>query len=157
MGTKNKPGKFDCYHSAEPDEPMFVLLGRDPLAPVLVRLWAALRSGDLKSANQATDDAFKVATAFRHHWGDSSEKVTEALHCSEHMVEYGEQYRTEKVQLDQYDQAFAIGARSHEVGDKITNCPYIERSMTYRAWRAGWIAAQNAENVFMAQHSAAAQ
>ncbi|HAW11807.1 MAG TPA: aspartate decarboxylase, partial [Chloroflexi bacterium] len=30
MGTKNNPGKFDCYDDAHPDEPMFVLLGRDP-------------------------------------------------------------------------------------------------------------------------------
>lgn len=43
MGTKLKPGKFDCYANAEPDEPMFVLLARDPLAPILVRLWADLR------------------------------------------------------------------------------------------------------------------
>lgn len=43
MGTKNNPGKFDCYHNAEPDEPMFVLLARDPMAPILVSLWADLR------------------------------------------------------------------------------------------------------------------
>ncbi len=43
MGTKNNPGKFDCYKAAEPDEPMFVLLARDPLAPILVRLWAMMR------------------------------------------------------------------------------------------------------------------
>lgn len=43
MGTKEKPGKFDCYENAERDEPMFVLLARDPLAPILVRLWADLR------------------------------------------------------------------------------------------------------------------
>lgn len=43
MGTKNNPGKFDCYANADPDEPMFVLLGRDPLAGMLVRLWAAFR------------------------------------------------------------------------------------------------------------------
>jgi hypothetical protein len=28
MGTKNVPGKFDCYANALPDEPTFVLLGR---------------------------------------------------------------------------------------------------------------------------------
>ena len=28
MGTKNNPGRFDCYGNAEPDEPIFVLLGR---------------------------------------------------------------------------------------------------------------------------------
>lgn len=43
MGTKNNPGQFDCYSNAEPDEPMFVLLARDPFAPILVRLWADLK------------------------------------------------------------------------------------------------------------------
>lgn len=43
MATKNNPGQFDCYSAADPDEPMFVLLARDPLAPILVRLWADLR------------------------------------------------------------------------------------------------------------------
>jgi hypothetical protein len=43
MGTKNNPGKFDCYANAHPDEPMFVLLGRDPMAGYLVRQWARHR------------------------------------------------------------------------------------------------------------------
>lgn len=43
MGTKNNPGAFDCYANAKPDEPMFVLLGRDPCAPVLVELWSEMR------------------------------------------------------------------------------------------------------------------
>lgn len=46
MGTKNNPGKFDCYANAEPDEPMFVLLGRDPSAHLLVALWALMRSAE---------------------------------------------------------------------------------------------------------------
>lgn len=44
MGTKLQPGKFDCYDNAEPDEPMFILLARDLMAPALVRLWADLRA-----------------------------------------------------------------------------------------------------------------
>lgn len=44
MGTKNNPGKFDCYANADPDEPMFVLLGRDPAAPLLINLWADIRA-----------------------------------------------------------------------------------------------------------------
>lgn len=44
MGTKNNPGDYDCYENAEPDEPMFILLARDPMAPILVRLWADLRA-----------------------------------------------------------------------------------------------------------------
>ncbi len=43
MGTKNDPGDYDCYENAHPDEPMFVLLGRDPEAPALVREWARKR------------------------------------------------------------------------------------------------------------------
>jgi hypothetical protein len=39
MGTKNNPAEFDCYANAEGDEPMFVLLARDALAPMSVRLW----------------------------------------------------------------------------------------------------------------------
>lgn len=46
MGTKNNPGQFDCYQNAEPDEPMFILLGRDKHAPTLVWLWASLRELD---------------------------------------------------------------------------------------------------------------
>jgi hypothetical protein len=43
MGTKNNPGKFDCYANADPDEPMFILLGRDPMAPLLVAMWVKMR------------------------------------------------------------------------------------------------------------------
>jgi hypothetical protein len=41
VSTKNNPGPNSCYAKAHPDEPMFVLLARDPLAPPLVRRWAA--------------------------------------------------------------------------------------------------------------------
>lgn len=60
MGTKNNPGTFDCYANAEPDEPMFILLARDPLAPMLVRLW-----GEMRALTR----------------GQSS-KVTEAMNCA---------------------------------------------------------------------------
>lgn len=51
MGTKANPGRYDCYEKAEPDEPMFVLLARDPLAPDLVRKWAIdSKADDLKFA-----------------------------------------------------------------------------------------------------------
>lgn len=43
MGTKNNPGLFDCYASAQPDEPIFVLLARDPDAAILVRMWSHMR------------------------------------------------------------------------------------------------------------------
>ena len=66
MSTKNDPGTYDCYANAAPDEPMFVLLGRDRHAPLLVRLWAALREAD----------------------GEDAAKVEEALGCSTDMVHW---------------------------------------------------------------------
>jgi hypothetical protein len=66
MGTKLTPGAFDCYADAKPDEPMFILLGRDPMAGILVRLWARLR-----------DDA-----------GEDPAKVEEAVRCAAEMERY---------------------------------------------------------------------
>lgn len=40
MGSKNNPGRFDCYANADADEPMFIFLGRDPDAAKIVRQWA---------------------------------------------------------------------------------------------------------------------
>ena len=68
MGTKLKPGKFDCYANAEPDEPMFVLLARDPLAPMLVRLWSDMRehfAGNPSKVFEARTCAIEMET-WRH-------------------------------------------------------------------------------------------
>jgi len=62
MGTKNSPGAFDCYAAAESDEPMFVLLARDPLAASLVREWAALRAART-GATPKVVEALKAADA----------------------------------------------------------------------------------------------
>jgi hypothetical protein len=67
MGSKNQPGKFDCYSKAEPDEPMFVLLGRDPAAGVLVQFWVELR----RSAGD-----------------DNEDQLDEALRCAEAMTQW---------------------------------------------------------------------
>ena len=40
MGTKDQPGKFDCYAAAADDEPLFVLKSTDISAPFVVRVWA---------------------------------------------------------------------------------------------------------------------
>ena len=67
MGTKNNPGKFDCYHNALPDEPMFVLLARDPDFARLVREWAS-RRGDAIACGDRPQDDFEL--------------VVEALECA---------------------------------------------------------------------------
>jgi len=71
MGSRNRPGKFDAYEKAAPDEPMFVLLARDPQAPALVRAWIAQRSEK----------------------GESSEKLVEASECADAMEAWYDQHR----------------------------------------------------------------
>jgi hypothetical protein len=46
MGTKNNPGKYDCYANAASDEELFTLRAKDRYAPTLIWLWAALRELD---------------------------------------------------------------------------------------------------------------
>lgn len=58
MGTKNNPGDYDCYENAGDDEPMFILLARDPRAPFLARKWA-------RHAERAGKRPEKVAEARR--------------------------------------------------------------------------------------------
>lgn len=48
MGTKNKPGSFDCYLQALPEEPLFTLLARDRHAPDTVEKWADSRELEIR-------------------------------------------------------------------------------------------------------------
>lgn len=75
MGTKNNPGKFDCYAKAHPDEPVFVLRGQDKLAPSLVKEWA------LMFCEVVLDHSH---TPIHCH----NEKVKEALACAKAMEEW---------------------------------------------------------------------
>lgn len=72
MATKNNPGKFDCYEKAEPDEPVFVLLGRDPAAAFCVTLWLALRE-ELDGPGEQIDEA-RVCAAAMEAWAESRGK-----------------------------------------------------------------------------------
>lgn len=63
MGTKQQPGEFDCYGAALPDEPLFTLLGRDRLAPGLVRAWADEREDAVARGEAPESDREKIAEA----------------------------------------------------------------------------------------------
>lgn len=63
MGSKNKPGDFDCYGNALPDEPMFILLARDPRAPDLVEAWAGARIYDIATGKRPQGDMAMVEEA----------------------------------------------------------------------------------------------
>lgn len=54
--TKADPGPFDAFDKARPDEPIFVLLGRDPSAPATVTEWCRLRRNRaLKEFDHSSD------------------------------------------------------------------------------------------------------
>ena len=73
MGTKNNPGRFDCYANAEPDEEMFILLARDWDAPALVEAWANRREQAIEYGKKPISDC---------------EMVAEARECAAKMREY---------------------------------------------------------------------
>ena len=75
MGTKNNPGQYDCYDTAEPDEPMFILIARDPNARRLVDRWATLSEVE----------------------GGNPDKIAEARQCAIDM----EAWRVDKVLSDE--------------------------------------------------------
>lgn len=82
MGTKNEPGEYDCYDNAEPDEPMFILLARDPFAPWLVRLWCSLR----------------LEAGHRSH-----EKHAEARWCADAMEKWRKEHRDDNRAVRAYE------------------------------------------------------
>lgn len=84
MGTKLKPGRFDCYAAAAEDEPLFVLLARDPDAPHNVRRWAKRRIRRLVREH-ALGKAVNVARTVS--------KVVEALACAQEMEVWRESRR----------------------------------------------------------------
>jgi hypothetical protein len=92
MGTKNNPGYYDCWEKAEPDEPLFVLLARDPLAPFLVSIWSKIRMGDIQAANVVFET---MMTRVGLNWTAEPDaaKATEAIECSLAMFRWQEEKR----------------------------------------------------------------
>lgn len=81
MATKLNPGAFDCYENAKDDEPMFVLLGRDADAPMLVKQWAFFRLQ-------------QIALGIRPE--SERSQVSEAVQCATDMEIWGRDYRQRK-------------------------------------------------------------
>lgn len=68
MGTKDNPGKFDCYTNALPDEPMFVLLARDPDFWWHVHKWAKRRQKAIQCGLRPQEDRAMVGEAEECAW-----------------------------------------------------------------------------------------
>ncbi len=78
MGTKNNPGKYDCYANADPDEPMFILLARDASAPDLVKAWALQRKVHILKGEKPDEDM---------------DMVNEAMQCVKEMEKWRKENR----------------------------------------------------------------
>lgn len=118
MGTKNNPGKYDCYHGAEPDEPIFTLKAKDKHAPTLVWLWAVLRELD----------------------GEKPEKVAEARQCVVAMIEWANVRGTKAVGLGESVLAGVlelIRAANQVVDRDVLGTPGNAKTENIRAFLAG--------------------
>jgi hypothetical protein len=67
--TKAKPSPEGCYARALPDEPMFILLGRDRCAPDAIRRWADERT----------------RLAIEEDWSEDPERITDAVDTADAM------------------------------------------------------------------------
>jgi hypothetical protein len=63
MGTKQNPGEFDCYANALPDEPMFVLLARDPDFHWTVMEWALRCEQEIYRGERPQSDMAMISEA----------------------------------------------------------------------------------------------
>lgn len=87
MGTKLNPGKFDCFANAAPDEPMFVLLARDRMAPFLVSIWAKVRVGDHEAAGVVFEKMLQEVSP-KYSLQPDIDKSHEAIKCAMTMFEW---------------------------------------------------------------------
>jgi len=88
MGTKSEGDM--CYSAALPDEPMFVLLARDPQAPELVRKWANERENKLATPAMYIDGTYGDGRKGWHYPDDDETtaekaKIAEARYCAARM------------------------------------------------------------------------
>lgn len=63
MGTKLKPGEFDCYEKAEPNEEIFTLRAKDSDAPIIVKMWAQFRLHQINVGLRPESERMQVREA----------------------------------------------------------------------------------------------
>lgn len=99
MGTKQNPGKFDCYAKLEPDEPYLTLRAKDPAAPYLVMMWAASRRGDIMQVSNLAMAMMMNKDVVMLFSDKEFEKLGEANKAAEDM----RQWRADKKQREAGD------------------------------------------------------
>lgn len=91
MGTKKEPGAYDCYAKLEEDEPYFLLRGKDPVGPYLVKIWAASRQGKLNVIEDLVRDMARDQDVVSRVSSDDHEKLQEARQCAANMESWRRQ------------------------------------------------------------------
>lgn len=143
INTLETPGEFDALRSLQPDEPYFLLLGRDRLAPKLVQQWAddnRTRARDEHQRNLIGDERLqrelrKSTEAEAIGWamaafkaGDMAKKVTgqpTAKYYTGHELPAEVQLR-DKVQSTRVRAASAVNNAMAELNDAIEAMEAIE-------------------------------
>lgn len=112
MGTKSNPGKFDCWSKAEPDEPVFVLLGRDPVASVILRRWVELRQQLGATETEVLSEAMQCAVEMRR-WAMHKGKGDQVANA----IEYDNRTQAEVDHL--YEHVLKLQNLCHRAADAI--------------------------------------
>ena len=79
MSTKQNPGNYDCYAKLADDEPYFLLRAKDPHAPILVELWAALREAEF-GPFEKLEEARSCAKQMREWFARTGQKKLSERH-----------------------------------------------------------------------------
>jgi hypothetical protein len=77
MGSKAQPGAFDCYAKLEPNEPYFLIMGRDPMGQQLVEMWAL--GAEMRLSLGALDAEAVL---------NKKAQIAEARRCAAYMANY---------------------------------------------------------------------
>lgn len=84
MGTLNEPAPNDVLGRVLPDEPIFTLAARDPVAAGVVRLYGALRARRLFAVKDIVANLIVVASQMPYRARDG-EHAREASDCANKM------------------------------------------------------------------------
>jgi hypothetical protein len=77
MSTKRKnlENSNSCLNKAAPDEPIFVLRAKDPVASMVVRIWASLSESMKTQPREKCGRAWQVAVAMEQWRADAEDKA----------------------------------------------------------------------------------
>lgn len=160
MPTKQNPGLFDCYKAALPDEPIFVILGRDPAGPATLDFWASQRiklgktvGDDDKNRIKAAIDEAKEMQDWRTRMLDASVEGTPPWRLPVHFIGEAEIEHPDMPSREQYvpveEAAYDAAARDDRTIRLLATmrAALDEVDKAHKSLRDPWIALGEVERV----------